>query len=217
MDWRVRYLALTERVFREGSLPRLVSFACRKLISPWIENGDIEFFCRDLEDAVPNCVPGIDVFIREAHPDDIPLILSLYGSARCEDKIRKRFQGGDRCFMAINRAGEAVHATWFSNRFARVPELNLKLLLTSGEVYTYDLYTQPAVRRRGIDSAVRSFAYRQLGETGYNKLYLYVCRENLAGLRAAQRWLDPAGSVRYWKSSLSADFDSPLPMMLQER
>ncbi len=62
----------------------------------------------------------------------------------------------------------------------------------------------------GIDSAVRSFVYQHLREMGHQELYLYVVGENLAGLRIAQTWCNPAGRVHYWKSSRSGQILLPL-------
>ncbi len=201
MDWRFSFSSRIEEAFHEGGLPRVAKLSCRKLISPWIEYGSVEFFCRDLETPVPICVPDIDVSIRQADPSDIRIILEAYDGSRFEDKILKRFDHGDRCFLALDERGRGVHASWVSTRFARIAELNLCLSLVPGEAYIYDVYTRRGMRRCRIDSAIRSFTYRQLREEAYRTVFLYVRKDNLAGLRAAERWLTPVGEVSYWRSS----------------
>ena len=209
MDWRVPCFSRIEQAFAEGGLPCVVRLACCKLISPWIESGYIEFYSCNFGEGIPNCVSNVDLSVRQAGLDDMRTLLEAYDLSRSEEKISKRFREGDHCFIATNDRGEGVHVSWISTRLVSVPKLNLRLLLAPGEIYNYDTYTRRDMRRRGIDSAARSLTYRHLREVGHHKLYLYVRGENLAGRRAARRLLDPAGTVRYWRSLRSGQILYP--------
>jgi hypothetical protein len=187
----------------EGGFARLAAVTLRKFISPWIESGSIEFFCCDCEHHTPNCLSNLSLSVRQASAEDLSTLLEVYDLSRPEDKILKRWREGDCCFIALTDRGEGVHASWISTRSVRVPELNLKLPLGPGEVYSYDAYTRRDMRGYRIDSAARSFTYRYLYEAGHHEIYLYVRGENLAGLRVAQRFANPAGTIRYWRLSSS--------------
>jgi hypothetical protein len=115
---------------------------------------------------------------------------------------KKRFsRGSAEAITALSQSMiEAREYTSVSTLCVGVPELNLTLPLAPGEVYSYDVYTRQDMRGRRIDSAVRSFTYRYFSELEHNKLFMYVHRENLAGLRVAQRLLNPAGSIQYFRS-----------------
>jgi ribosomal protein S18 acetylase RimI-like enzyme len=199
MNWRVSYFSRIEKLYAEGGLQHLATAACGKLISRWVESGRLEFFSRGFEGDIPDRVSNPPVSIRLAGIDDTGRILQIYERSRSEEMIRKRFRRGDSCFIAINNQGQGVHLSWVSTRLMGVPELNLGLLLRPREVYNYDVYTRPDMRRRGIDSAARALTYQHLCERGYDRLYLYVRGENLAGLRAARRLLSPIGVIPYWR------------------
>lgn len=198
MDRRALFSKITQ-LFGDGGLPAVAAAACHKLISPWIETGYIEFFAGDFCRCIPTDMCNAAMSVRQASIDDIPMILDVYESPGSAEKIEKRFGSGDSCFIAVNGRNNVVHVSWVSHRLIRVPELNLELPLRRGELYNYDVYTRPDMRRQGVDAAARACTYRQLREMGCHRIYLYVHGENVAGLRAARRSLNSIRMLRYWR------------------
>jgi hypothetical protein len=99
--------------------------------------------------------------------------------------------------MALDRDGRLVHSRWVSTRPRRIPELGMILKPSSGEVYMYDAFTRPDARNKGLYGTVGCFAFNQLLEAGFTKVYGYVRSDNPAGLRVAKFWAHTVGRVWY--------------------
>ena len=195
------YAEKAARVSREAGAVSVVALACRKLASPWITWGSITFFERRLDrwmdsdaassspefHALPLSATNVDVLREGGDPTQ--------QVAELADRLTR----GDRAFGAVDATGRVCHVRWVATTRAHIPEIDHDVVLAPGQAYFYNGYTRPDVRRRGIDGLVRKFIFATLQSEGFRRVYSYVRHDNRAGRRAASRWQQAIGTVRYVK------------------
>lgn len=182
------------RPLRDQPPVALAGRLLRRITHPLIELGSVTFFARDTGGAAPaRPVPGFSV--RQMLPADQEAL--LHGSESCWEAIASRFRNGDLCFGALDEQGRAVHTRWVTLTGARIPELRMDFVPAQDAAYFYDGYTRPDARRRGIDAAVRAVIFKALLALGRRRAYSYVRDDNPGGLRAAGRWQQKVGTIRY--------------------
>lgn len=187
-------MALTadiQRAFTDGGPKIVITRGLRKLVRPVFKMGVLVFIEADLTQPLPEQRPVPGIIPREATAEDARLF---------EDQslFMKRFKEGHRCFMGIEeKTGKLANYRWVNTSAALVPELNLYMILKTGEVYIYDLNTLPEFRRRGIDAYTRYYTYNYLRETGYRKVIAYIHADNPPSLRASRHLLKRVGRIFY--------------------
>ena len=102
-----------------------------------------------------------------------------------------RLAAGHRCFGTW-LDGRLVAARWLASGSPLIEYLDLPLLLADGEIYHYDTFTDPGVRRRGISLSSQAHLFPTLRAEGYRRSIRALLPENRAALRDAAR----AGYVR---------------------
>jgi len=103
-----------------------------------------------------------------------------------DDEIRRRRDAGHWCAGA-RIEGRVVSVCWVAPRGGRVDYLDRDLPLGGGEAYLYEVFTEPAVRGRGISSQVLAFASRRARTTGCRRIVALVNPENRAAFPPLER------------------------------
>lgn len=184
------------RALREGGVRLLVARGAHSMLSPLVQLGNVEFFVRDLREPVPEVAHGL--VIEEAPPSTAAFL--LLGRDRPDEvarEIRRRFERGDRCIVARDNEGRYLHTRWVSVRPTYIPELGRCVAPRAGQAYMYDGYTRPEARGKGVDGAIRAFIFARMRDAGFDEVLSYVRGSNAAGLAAARKWQQSAGSVGY--------------------
>lgn len=136
---------------------------------------------RPLDDPIPDLPlpPGVTVLpLRLA---DVPAYLA-FRPDQAAAIIERRLGDGEWGFAAW-RDGAIVMASWTSPQRARIDYLDWELALAPDEAYSYDLYTVPAFRGRGLASAARVSMLRDARERGCRRLFSALLPENTPGWR----------------------------------
>lgn len=184
----------------QGAPPggRLTRAACDAEWRPTqgIELGRIYFFARELGGSLlPAKKSKLSIRAAGAHESD--RLLECSSPRVTRDLILDRFQRGDECFVAEDRAGRCVHTGWLTTTNGYIPELDMTVVLRPGEAYLYNAYAPPDRRGLGAFGLVLDFIFDRLVLAGFTRAYSYVRADNLYGLTGAPRRLSPVGVLWY--------------------
>lgn len=98
-------------------------------------------------------------------------------------EIRSRLERGHQCWVA-RRQGVLVHAIWAATGSAWIRYLDCEIQLAPDEVYIYESYTTPALRRININAIRSRTMTHYYRERSYFRLLALVMPENPAGIHA---------------------------------
>jgi GNAT superfamily N-acetyltransferase len=79
-----------------------------------------------------------------------------------------------------------VGCVWAATERAYVPYLNRDIILRPREMYTFDAFTHPDFRRRGVATLRNSFLSPEYRRQGYERAAGIVAFENHPGVRSAE-------------------------------
>ena len=114
-------------------------------------------------------------------------------------EIRRRFGRGERCFGARHE-GQLVALRWIATGSVHVPYLGRTLDLDDGDVFVYEAYTAPELRRRGIARATEGRLAALLRDEGYRRILRTVLPENASGVGMHSAVGNrPIGTIGYLK------------------
>jgi GNAT superfamily N-acetyltransferase len=105
-----------------------------------------------------------------ACPEDEPALAALMGLSG-QEALRPRFEGGRRCYLARVEGALAAYG-WVSFEQEAVPEMDLRIRLQPGEAYVWDCATSPALRRRGLYTALLVEIANRLRDQGLCRLWI---------------------------------------------
>jgi ubiquinone/menaquinone biosynthesis C-methylase UbiE len=199
------YAEKTARIRREAGALALLSLACRKLASPFAAWGGITFFERRLDGwtaPADDSSPGFQALQMSAA--DVGALREGGDPTQDAGELAERFERGDRAFGAVDTTGRICHVRWVATTRVHIPEVGRDIVLGPRQAYFYNGYTRPDVRRCGIDGLVRNFIFAALQAEGFASVYSYVRLDNRPGFRAASRWQQAVGTVRYIRLRRSA-------------
>ena len=197
---RALFRRIRGAVERDG-LPAAAGRGLRRMVAPLVETGSLVFFARALDERIERLAPtvpsGCGCQVREASAAELGAIWDGSDPERSKEALRERFRRGHLCFVAATGTGAIDHVRWVTTDSPRIPEAGRILRLAAGDVYFYDGFTRVGARRRGLDGLVRTTIFRTMRERGYRRAVSYVRADNQQGLRAARRWQEAVGSVRW--------------------
>jgi len=192
------YAERITRISRDAGVVGLLSIACRTLAAPLVAWGGITFFERHLEaSAPPGAVASSGFQAVQLAAGDPDALREGGDPTQDATALTARFARGDRAFGAVDATGRVCHVRWVATSRVHIPEIDRDIVLASREAYFYNGYTRPDARRRGVDGLVRNFIFATLQAEGYSRVCSYVRLNNRPGVRAAERWQQPIGTVRY--------------------
>lgn len=142
-------------------------------------------FERALSEPLPPATPPPGVIVAELAPDQWRELLAFSPRTEAEE-IRRRFRGGERCFIA-REEGRIVHSRWAVAGRAWCEALGGEIPLAPGAAYIYECLTAREMRGRGIGPAVDIFSLHALRDAGFRTAVLVVDPDNRSGLRAVEK------------------------------
>ena len=140
---------------------------------------------RRLDQPIPDLPLPASIAMRLLGPDDIPAYLAFRPDQRAEE-IAERLARGHWC-LAAWRDGRVVSAAWGAPGRAPLEYLDWDLPLAPDEAYSYDLYTAPAARGRGMTPATRAPHLLLARDRGYRRLLATLLPENRRALRTPEQ------------------------------
>jgi GNAT superfamily N-acetyltransferase len=168
---------------------RLLERVVRRIFKPVIETGSVTFFVRDLQEEQSPLLAtsATTATVKELQAGDKDALLHGADPGRSWQAVRARFDGGDRCFAAVDASGRALHTRWLTIEGAFIPEIESAFTPAPDAAYAYDAYTRPDSRRKGLDGAARHALFDAARRLGRRRVYSYARGDNPDGLRAAAR------------------------------
>ncbi len=128
-----------------------------------------------------------DLRVSELASGDRPGLenLAALNPAAPPDQAEARLTAGHRCFLAAE--GEhTVAACWVSGSSVPLPYLGFDLPMATDEACTFETWTDPSVRGRGIGGALRVAVARQLAASK-TRLLAMLYPENRSGIRMVEK------------------------------
>jgi hypothetical protein len=125
---------------------------------------------------IPKYNPIVETTFATLEPSDIDAYLELRPDT-ARSVIERRLARGDRCFVSWSR-GKIVDACWTASGSVYVPYLARFLQVPDGDIYSYDSYTLPAFRGRGLYMARNSFTAQANQAEGFRRSIALVAFEN---------------------------------------
>ncbi len=145
--------------------------------------------------------PAIDIHFSHLGEDDIDAYLRFRPRANA-DQIVERLRGGVTC-VASWFGKDIVDAGWMATGSAFVPYMNRHLVIDPGDIYTFDSYTAPGFRGRGIHAARGTFAGIQNQADGFSRSISLVAFENYsAWFLLTYAGLETLGCYHYLRTPL---------------
>ena len=123
--------------------------------------------------------------------------------ALSEAEIRRRLREGQECLLAW--IGESlVHYRWDATASPYLPFLGKTLLLLQGDVFAPDIFTHPAFRGRGIQTASSITALHRARNLGLSRFITMPAWWNTPSLRVniEKTGRRVAGTVGFWNAGL---------------
>ncbi len=125
---------------------------------------------------------GVELKIAET--SDYARMTSEIGKFRTSSRIADRITRGDVCVVAyVDKSLAHFHWATFTSNLSG--EDLMTLHLSDNEAYTYDSYTRPAFRRRGIASVAKKHLLEYLIQRGIHSVYAMHKSDNVASSSAA--------------------------------
>lgn len=115
---------------------------------------------------------------------------------------QSRLDAGQLCFV-VRHQGAVVSSCWAATTRVWIDYLSRELRLGPEEVYSYDSFTEPALRGSNLEPARLTEKLRYFRDAGYRRMVCAVSPENRASLRAcAKVGYRPYGLIGYVKVGL---------------
>ena len=171
---------------------------------------------------IPVYNASIDVSFGTLQPNDIDAYLRFRQNAQ-RNVVERRLMHGDRCFVSWY-GREIVDACWTATGMIYVPYMRRYLRIPPGSVYSFDSYTAPELRGRGIYMARNSYTARVHQSEGLSTSIALVAYENYsAWLILTRSGLKTLGAYHYVRTPLTGIYwetvepGQELPELIPER
>jgi GNAT superfamily N-acetyltransferase len=137
---------------------------------------------RRLDEPIDEVTPRCSVEFGPLGPSDIEEFLRFHPDRRRE-YIERRFSMGDLCFAA-RHGGALASTTWACRSQHWVPDLHFMWHVAPGEVYLYDSYTAPQLRKRGLFPALGTHILRYFRSLEVERALTTIAPENTASIHS---------------------------------
>ena len=166
-------------VSRGTPLARAADMVALKLLT--VVYRRVLLLARPCTDAPPiPAPPGVSIGV--VRPDEIDACLRLRPDL-APDEVRRRLERGDECWAA--RAGDRiVHAAWVARGIGPAPYLEGDLVLGDDDLFSYDSFTAPAWRGRGLAAARHAALLAAAHAERRRRVACIAAVENRSGRRA---------------------------------
>jgi len=171
---------------------------------------------------IPVYNAAIDVTFGMLQPNDIDAYLRFRRNTQ-RSTVEQRMLHGDRCYVTWYQK-EIVDACWTATGMIYVPYIKRYLRIPPGDVYSFDSYTAPEFRGRGIYMARNSYTARLHQSQGLSRSIALVAFENYsAWLILTRSGLETLGAYHYLRTPLMGIYwntlepGQTLPELIPER
>ena len=144
----------------------------------------VVLFERDLRPSDPRADCDLPITVAPLELRDLQAYSTLR-PGKAADAAR-RIERGSVCYAAWYGDRIASVAWWHPGE-AWIEDIDRSFALHSDEIYTYDAYTAPDLRGRGVAPTRAAFTYGALRDRGFSRLVAFVRPENRPGLRSATK------------------------------
>ncbi len=139
---------------------------------------------KSLDEPIPVVKPRLDVTIRPATLDDLPLFANIAPPLRLS-RFAKKLEAGEACVVGVYD-GKIISTTWIA--FADGPTVKqTPLQLSAKEAYLWGGYMDMQYRSNGVNSAMVYYTMRWLREQGYDAVIMHTERYNKPVLRLCHK------------------------------
>jgi len=154
--------------------------------------------CRPADLPIPHATARLPVTVGLLQDDEVDEYNAFYPWTGRSEALRRLRSGGHECFTA-RYEGRLVSADWASTVSTYARSLHCVFPLLEGDVYTYEMYTLPEFRRRGIATAIKVSILRHYCQAGCNRFLNLISPNNLASIKNNERLgYRQVGLVEYW-------------------
>ena len=164
----------------------------------------------EADNAAPAATPRAEVTFAEATAERASIEAALAQAMELAepDEIRRRFEAGSRCFVALvageigsEIGSEIAGYGWVSRGVERIGELERWFRMQPDEAYIWDCATLPPYRRRGVYAALLGHMASLMREDGVRRVWIGAARDNHPSLRGfARAGFQPVASVAYTRA-----------------
>lgn len=168
----------------------------------WLLRQEYLVYIKDLRLTLPD-VPAHESLrwtgFAEAQIDRVLAI----NPALSEAEIRRRLKEGQECLLCW--IGESlVHYRWDATASPYLPYLGKTLRFLEGNIHATDIFTHPAFRGRGIQTASSITALHRARDLGLSRLITIVAWWNAPAMRVnlQKSGHSVVGTVGYWNAGL---------------
>jgi ribosomal protein S18 acetylase RimI-like enzyme len=139
----------------------------------------------DLNQSVRAVKPLSEASFSLVRKESIPELAVAMG-ADTSAEIKKRFEAGRRCYVAMVESKIAAYG-WVSFDEEFIGELNLLLKLFPGEAYIWNCATLPAFQGVHLYSALLTYILEDLSREKFHRVWIGADLENVASQRGIAR------------------------------
>ncbi|MDR7545433.1 MAG: hypothetical protein QN120_14405 [Armatimonadota bacterium] len=167
-------------------------------IPPWLLRRRYLFYGIRPADARPLSPPPLPFRLDVLSEKEIPDLVAFRPDRYTPDRLTNWIERGH--LGLVGRSGaEIVHLRWVFVAAAPLPYLSRRLLLGPGEGLLDEVYTVPAWRRRGVETAAAHETQRLLRARGFTRVLCVIASWNRAPLRLVERQgYQRLGEGGYW-------------------
>jgi hypothetical protein len=151
---------------------------------------------RELRNVWVEASTDVPIQVRRLRRSDLAAYLILRPDQSDEEVVR-RLDNGHFAYVTWTE-GRISSAVWFQDGPVWIPDVDHLLSLGPREVYSYDSFTSPELRGRGVAAARGVQTMRLVRAAGYRSVIGFVLPENRAGFRQPEKLgLKRSGRIGY--------------------
>jgi ribosomal protein S18 acetylase RimI-like enzyme len=151
---------------------------------------------RELKNLWVETSTDVSIQVRRLRRSDVPAYLDLR-TDQSEEEVVRRLDNGHFAYVTWTE-GRISSAVWYQDGPVWIPDVDHLLTLGPREVYSYDSFTSPDLRGRGIAPARGVQTMRLMRAAGYRSVIGFVLPENRAGFRQPEKLgLKRTGRIGY--------------------
>ena len=168
----------------------------------WLVRQEYLVLVKDLRLPLPE-VPARESLRWTAFTEaQIDQVLAI-NPALSEAEIRRRLEEGQECLLGwIERS--LIHYRWDATASPYLPFLGKRLCFLQGDIFATDIFTHPAYRGRGIQTASSIMALHRARDSGLSRFITMPAWWNAPSLRVnlQKTGRSVAGTVGFWNAGL---------------
>jgi RimJ/RimL family protein N-acetyltransferase len=167
----------------------------------WLLRQEYVMFVKDLHLPLPDVPAHESLRWTSFTETQIDRVLAI-NPALSEAEIRRRLKEGQECLLGW--IGESlVYYRWDATASPYLPYLGMTLRFFQGDTHGVGVFTHPAFRGRGIQTASNIMALHRAKERDFSRYIGIVAWWNAPAMRIdAKIGLSVAGTVGFWNAGL---------------